>query len=249
MSEAVALETARLTVAYGAFRAVDSVTVRFLAGKKYGLIGPNGAGKTTFLNALSGRQAPTDGSIKLGGRDITKLKAYLRLREGIGRSFQIVNVFDELSVRENMLLAVQGAQLGSRQPWFRSRKVELQLSAAVDQLLDQTGLAGLSRMQASTLSHGDQRALEVALSIASEPKVLLLDEPLAGVGHSRIDDTMQVIRRASVGRTVVMVEHNLDAVMDFADEVLVFVGGKLLVQGTPHSIRNNVEVRKAYLGE
>lgn len=238
-----------LRVQFGAFVAVRDITAEFMPGRRYAVIGPNGAGKTTFLNALSGRQRATSGRVSLGERDITHLRANERLAAGIGRSFQIVNIFQELTVLENLCLAVQGARYGSNQPWLRLASRDMEVRDAASRLADDTGLRPHAEALASTLSHGDQRALELALAMASDPAVLLLDEPLAGVGHGRIAATMALIEQASRGRTVLLVEHNMDAVMGFADEILVLEGGAVLAQGTPSAIRANSAVRKAYLGD
>lgn len=244
-----ALTSIDLRVSFGAFVAVRDVSAVFRPGRRYALIGPNGAGKTTFLNALSGRQRASSGRVLLGERDITRLPAHQRLSAGMGRSFQIVNIFTELSVFENLCLAVQGAVYGSRQPWARRASGDARVMNAAYELAKQTGLEGFREVAASKLSHGDQRALELALALASNPSVLLLDEPLAGVGHGQVDQTMALIKRLSEGRTVLLVEHNMDAVMSFADEILVLDGGALLARGTPSEIRANASVRKAYLGE
>jgi branched-chain amino acid transport system ATP-binding protein len=245
----VLLRSSGLRVAFGSFTALNDVSADFVAGRKYACIGPNGAGKTTFLNALSGRQRPTAGSVHLDGVDITHLPAHRRLASGMGRSFQVVNIFAELSVRENLRLAVQATRFKGRQPIARFANRFPEIREGADRLIEEAGLTKFADVQASILSHGDQRALELALTLASNPRVLLLDEPLAGVGHSRIEQTMDLIRRAVEGRTVILVEHNMDAVMGFADEILVLYAGALLAAGTPAAIRANPEVRRAYLGE
>jgi branched-chain amino acid transport system ATP-binding protein len=248
-TDTVLLRSRGLRVAFGSFTAVNDVSADFVAGRKYACIGPNGAGKTTYLNALSGRQRPTAGSVHLDGVDITHLPAHRRLASGMGRSFQVVNIFTELSVQENLCLAVQAARFAGLQPMARFASRFHEIREGADRLMEDFGLTRFAKAQASTLSHGDQRALELALTLASNPRVLLLDEPLAGVGHSRIEQTMDLIRRSVEGRTVLLVEHNMDAVMGFADEILVLYAGALLAAGSPSVIRANPEVRRAYLGD
>ncbi len=243
------LSASRLRVAFGTFLAVNDFSADFEHGRRYALIGPNGAGKTTLLNALSGRQRITSGCVQLSGEDITHLPAHRRLTAGIGRSFQIVNIFFGLTVFENLCLAVQGARYGGRQPWTRLAAGDREVQQAAQELAEQVGLQSMCNALASTLSHGDQRALELALALASNPRVLLLDEPLAGVGHGRIAETLRLIEGASHGRTVLMVEHNIEAVMNFAEEILVLEAGALLARGTPDQIRSDSKVRRAYLGD
>jgi len=244
----IALQTSDLSVAFGTLKVLKVVSLAFRAQGRYAIIGPNGAGKTTFLNAMSGRQTPTSGTVQLFGRDITHMRAHLRARAGLGRSFQIVSVFPELSVRDNLLLAAQAARFGSSQPWWRPLRRYRDLYAVAHEVLDSLGLSHQADHSAASQSHGDRRMLELGLALVAKPPVLLLDEPLAGIGHERIDSTMDLIMRMSAGRTVVLVEHNMDAVMRFAQQVIVLAEGSVLAQGSPEEVRANTLVRTAYLG-
>ena len=237
-----------VTVRYGEFVAVDAVSIDFSPGVISSVIGPNGAGKTTLINVLSGRQAPQRGSVRLGTRDITSMRAYQRARLGIGRSFQITKVFPEITVLENVRLAAQ-ARLFRLQPFWRSATHYRALQDAAEEILDEVGLQHLRDRFADTLSHGDQRALEIGITLATRPSVLLLDEPLAGVGEKEIDRTMRLIERAAQGRTVVLVEHNINAVMALSHHVVVMTQGIVLAAGPPDQVRRNEAVRRAYLGD
>ena len=249
---APALQTDALSVAFGAYVAVDNVSLSFERGRRYALIGPNGAGKTTLLNAISGRQVPSAGSVRLAVdgvlKDITTLPASRRAQAGLGRSFQIVNIFPDLTVRGNLVVAAQAARYGAHQPWWRARDRDPLLRQRADEVLAEIGLQGQASTSASSLSHGDQRMLELGLSIVADPAVLLLDEPLAGIGQERIADTVDLMLRISQDRTVVLVEHNMDAVMRFSDEIVVLAAGAVICRGTPQQVRMDPRVRTAYLG-
>jgi branched-chain amino acid transport system ATP-binding protein len=237
-----------VTVRFGALAAVNDASVDFTGAGIHSVIGPNGAGKTTFINVLSGRQRPTAGRVFRGERDITQAKAHQRAREGIGRSFQITKVFGGMSVFENLRLAGQ-AQAFRLQPFWRSVDSYGELAARASAMVSEIGLAKLADHPAELLSHGDQRALELGLTLMTEPTILLLDEPLAGVGEKEIDRTMEVIVRASRGRTVVLIEHNIEVVMRVSRRVVVMHQGAVLAVGTPDEIRRNAAVREAYLGD
>lgn len=247
-SSMLAISTKGLDVAFGAFKAVDDVTLKIEVGRRYSIIGPNGAGKTTLLNVLSGRHRPTRGHVFLGQTDITTMPAHRRLQAGIGRSFQIVNIFRDLTVRENLRLAAQASRFGSAQPWYKPARSYQALDETADAVIEEVGLQQYANTLSSTLSHGEQRALELALALASEPKILLLDEPLAGVGHGRVQQTMELIERVSHGRTILLVEHNMDAVMRFSEQIVVMYAGRVIAQGTPDQVRADPKVQQAYLG-
>lgn len=246
MSEALRCEA--VSVHFGALTAVDDVSLEFSGEGIQSVIGPNGAGKTTFLNVLSGRQVPTRGRVFLGQRDITKARAHERARQGIGRSFQITKVFGGMTVFENLRLARQAAAF-KLQPCWRSVERYEELSSRAEAVMAEIGLVHLSNQPAEQLSHGDQRALELGITLMTDPKILLLDEPLAGVGEKEIERTMEVIVRASQGRTVVLIEHNIDVVMRVSRRIVVLHQGTVLATGTPQEIRNDPAVREAYLGD
>ncbi len=244
----VALECRDVAVRFGAFTAIDGVSLAFSAGRLYGVIGPNGAGKTTLLNVLSGRLYPDSGRVSLDERDVTNEPAHARARLGLGRSFQITKLFAGLTVFESLRLAGLG-RFFRLQPFWRPIGSYSAVSSAADDMLETIGLADRRNTVAEQLSHGDQRALEVGLSLMTEPRVLLLDEPLAGVGQHEVERAVALIERVRVGRTVVLIEHNMQAVMRLSDEIVVMVRGRVLAAGVPDAIRKDPAVRAAYLGE
>lgn len=233
---------------YGAFRALDDVSIDFPGDQVTALIGPNGAGKTTLLNVLSGLQRPSRGSVVLNGRDIVGVPPHRRARQGIARSFQILNIFPAMSVFENVRLAVQRRSARFNVIWRPVESIAA-LRRQTEAHLEHYGLARRAHERAGALSHGEQRCLELALSAADDPKVLLLDEPLAGVGHGETARVLELIGQVVGGRTAVLVEHNMDALMALADRVVCLVAGRVLTTGTPSEVRANPTVRSAYLGE
>jgi branched-chain amino acid transport system ATP-binding protein len=243
-----ALECRDVTVRFGAFTAIDGVSLSFAPGRLYGVIGPNGAGKTTLLNVLSGRLYADAGRVMLEARDVTDEPAHARARSGLGRSFQITKLFAGLTVFESLRLA--GLSRFFRfQPFWRPIGSYRRVAEAADAMLETLGLAHRRDTIAEQLSHGEQRALEMGLSLMGEPRVLLLDEPLAGVGQHEIEHAVALIERVRVGRTVVLIEHNMQAVMRLSDEIVVMVRGRVLAAGAPEAIQRDPAVRAAYLGD
>lgn len=243
-----ALTCTGVGVRFGSFRALTDVTLDFPTGHVTALIGPNGAGKTTLLNVLSGILPTDNGRIAILGQDVTRMPPHRRAALGIARSFQIVTIFPEMTVLENVRFARQRKYFKVALPWqLIHRMTDSHRDAMVT--LDRFGLADLAQTQAATLSHGKQRALELAIVLVNDPQLLLLDEPLAGVGHSEMKEFAALVSEATKGRTVILVEHNMDMVMDISDQIVVLLGGKLLARGTPTEIRSNPGVRDAYLGE
>ena len=237
-----------IQVAFGGLKAVAGVTYDFKPGQLYGLIGPNGAGKTTLMNALSGHATLAGGRVFLDGRDMTGLSIHARTRAGLGRSFQITKIFAGMTVLENLQLGAFAHRYRVQPFWLPASRFRAVREEA-ERVLEQVGLTRLANTAAEYLSHGDQRALEVGLTLLSDPRVLLLDEPLAGVGHERLDQAIDLIRRIVAGRTVLLIEHNMDVVMQVSQEIVVMVQGKLLASGTPAEVKANPAVRAAYLGE
>lgn len=235
------LEARGLVRHFGGVNAVDGVDLDIEAGEIHALIGPNGAGKTTLVGLLSGRIALDAGWIRLAGRDITALPAHRRVRLGIGYTFQVTSVFAGLSVFDNVALAVQGgrAQIG----WLGGG-----LGKAVRAVLAKVGLRGLEQEQAGQLSYGHQRLLEVAMGLALEPRVLILDEPTQGLTAGEISGFMALLRTLAPGVTVFLIEHNMDVVMELADRITVLERGQVLARGTPAEVRANAAVQEAYLG-
>lgn len=245
---AIAVE--HLSLAIGGARITDDVTFDVARGQMLGVIGPNGAGKTTLFNLISGVLAPTSGRVLLEGRDITRASIDARARAGIGRTFQASNLFPGLSVRENARLAAQAALGGSLSIIRRPRPTDAADRVALERL-DQVGLAGRADVLAGGLSHGDKRKLEIAMVLAGDPSVILLDEPMAGVGTGDVPDLVELIRsiHRDHGRTVLMVEHHMDILLGLVDRVAVMHHGALLAIGTPSEVTADPLVQRAYLGE
>ena len=237
-----------IQVSFSGLKAVNGVTFDFQPGQLYGIIGPNGAGKTTLMNALSGHAKLSGGQVMLDGRDVTGLSVHKRTRIGLGRSFQITKIFAGMSVLENLQLAAF-AHLYRLQPFWLPAGRFPAVRERAESVLEEIGLTVMAHRPAETLSHGDQRALEVGLALLSNPSVLLLDEPLAGVGHDQIGPAMELIKRIVKGRTGLLIEHNMDVVMRVSSALVVMVQGQILASGSPEEIRANAEVRAAYLGE
>ncbi len=247
MPDAV-LETETLTRRFGGLVAVDAVSLSVPAGQAHAVIGPNGAGKTTLLNLLSGDLAPTSGRMRFQGRDITNLPAYRISRLGIGRSYQRTNIFPEFTVRQNCWLGAQ-SRLPSSMRFFRPAKHLTAVAKRTDQALELAGLAARAGAIASTLSHGEQRQLELAVMLATEPTLLLLDEPMAGMSADESARMVDLLRRLKRDHTLVLIEHDMDAVFAVADVITVMVNGAVLASGAPEAIRGSRAVQDAYLGE
>ena len=246
MADSVVLRTERLTRAYGSLIAVDRVDVTVHKGELRSIIGPNGAGKTTFFRLISGETTPTSGRIFFQDQDITGLPQHRVARLGIAKSYQITNIFPHLSILENVRVAAQG-YARSFDFWSRAEALTSTRDRALA-ILQEIGLAKKSDMLAAHLSHGETRHLEVAIALASEPILLLLDEPTAGMSPEETDETMVLIRTLAAGRTVVLVEHKMKLVMGISDRITVLHQGQVLAEGTPDEIRGNPLVQQTYLG-
>ncbi|MBO0962483.1 ABC transporter ATP-binding protein [Neobacillus sp. MM2021_6] len=245
----VLIETTDLSIIFGGHTAVDGVSISVPEKHFKSIIGPNGAGKTTFFNLLSGQLMPTKGKIFYRGKDITKYSPTIRTREGIGRSFQITNVFPNLTVLENVRLAVQ-SQAGIRyQMLFHYKKYRAFEKKALD-WLKLVLLNDKKESLASNLAHGEKRKLEIAMLLALETEVLLLDEPTAGMSLEEVPAILEVIKRIKEqgNRTIILIEHKMDMILDLSDSVMVLFNGRLLADGTPEEIMNNETVQSAYLG-
>ncbi len=243
------LETKSLRKEYGALVAVDDVSIRIEERSLHSIIGPNGAGKTTLFNLLSGTVEPTAGSVVYRGRDITGLPAHRTIHEGIGRSYQITNIFPLLTVFENVRLAAQA--LGGKNFRFWRRTVAFpDVIDRTREVLRRVGLADDAARIANTLPHGDQRKLELGMILAPDPEVLLLDEPTAGMASNQVPELMHLIEgiRAEGDKTVVLVEHNMNVVMAVSDRITVMHQGAVLAEGTPTEIADDEAVQEAYLG-
>src|SRR5680860_224881 len=244
----VALRTAGLTKDFRGFIAVDAVDLEVREGGVHALVGPNGAGKTTLFNLLTGFLKPTAGTITLFDKDVTGLQPEQVAHLGVARSFQITSLFENLTPREHVELALQGRTKQGYRFW-RSDKLLSKFRDEADDLLTQVGLSALGNRPAGLLAYGQKRALEMALVLALDPRVMLLDEPTAGMGIEDVDSTIELVRRISAGRTVVFVDHNMHVVGSLADRVTVLQQGKVLAEGTYAEVRIDERVVTAYLGE
>jgi branched-chain amino acid transport system ATP-binding protein len=244
----VALRTEGLTKDFRGFRAVDEVDLEVHEGGIHALVGPNGAGKTTLFNLLTGFISPSGGRITVFGEDVTGLQPEQIAHKGVARSFQITSLFENLTPREHVELALQGRTSQGLRFW-RSEKLLGQWRGKVDDLLAQVGLADLADKPSGLLAYGQKRALEMALVLALDPAVMLLDEPTAGMGIEDVDRTIELVRRIAEGRTVVFVDHNMHVVGSLADRVTVLQQGAILAEGTYDEVRRDERVITAYLGE
>ena len=245
----IALQAHHLTKRYGALVACDQVSLTLVPGEIHALIGPNGAGKSTLIHLLSGTIAPDAGKLLVADRDLTRFSPHARVRAGLSRSYQITNIFKQLSVFDNLMLAVQ-AHAGSSFEFWRPRNADRTLHEAVIQLAGQCTIdQGFWSQPAGVLPHGEQRKLEFALALAGQPSVLLLDEPMAGMGPDETIRLTELIASLRGHVAILLVEHDMQAVFRLADRISVLVYGCVIATGTPEEIRANVAVRQAYLGE
>jgi branched-chain amino acid transport system ATP-binding protein len=246
MSDAI-LQVHKLEKHFGGLAAVDSVSLEVRAGALHAVIGPNGAGKTTLINMLSGDLMPSAGSIVYRGSEISRLAAERRARLGIGRSYQRINIFAGFSAQENCRIAAQARE---QRPlnWLRDGLSYDGVRQQAQRALAAVGLADRADQIALAFSHGEQRQLEIAMCLATAPQLLLLDEPLAGLGAEESLKMVELIRRLATTHAVLLVEHDMDAVFQLAHVLTVMVNGKVLATGTPAEIRANREVQEAYLG-
>ncbi|MBV1701398.1 MAG: ABC transporter ATP-binding protein [Hyphomicrobiales bacterium] len=236
-----------LTKAFAGFIAVNDVNLNVRRGSIHALIGPNGAGKTTCFNLLTKFLNPTAGRITYDGHDITHMKSADVARLGMVRSFQISAVFPHMSALENVRVALQ-RQRGDNFDFWRSKSVLNQLNARARELLNDVGLSEYEMTRAVEMPYGRKRALEIATTLALDPKLMLLDEPMAGLGHEDIDRIANLIKQVSVGRTILMVEHNLKVVASLSDTITVLTRGQILAQGDYAHVSENPDVKQAYLG-
>lgn len=244
------LETKNLRKQFGGLVAVEDISIQIEQGHTHSIIGPNGAGKTTFFNLLSGKYAPTSGSVFFKGQEITHLPFHKRAHIGIGRSYQITNIFPNLTVLENVRLAAQALSKISFNIIRRADSYKSYIDRAIE-ILEIVGLHEVALQPANTLPHGGKRKLELAILLAPDPELLLLDEPTAGMASEQVPELMTTIRNihASSQKTIVMVEHNMRVVMDISDRITVMNLGSLLAEGTPAEVAANQTVQNVYLGE
>lgn len=229
------------------FKAITNLTFYMDAGELRVIIGPNGAGKSTYFNLLSGALRPTTGSVEFEGRDVTGLPQHRFAHMGVAKSFQITNVFPQLSTRENIRIGLQA--LVSRYDMWHPRAKLVELTEQADELLALVGLWESRERTARTLAHGEQRALEIGMALASRPRLLLLDEPTAGMSPEETRTMMDLIVKLASERTVILVEHKMKLVLGISDRILVLHHGELLAEGTPLEVRQNEAVKRVYLGQ
>ncbi len=233
---------------FGAVQASHDVNLEVAAGEIHALIGPNGAGKTTALNQLTGEIKPDEGRILFDGRDITGLPVHRRARRGLARSYQITSIFERLTVRQNLALSLQ-ARTGHSFRFWRDAGKDPEILARMDAALARVGLAERADLPAGNLSHGEKRQLDVGMALAGNPKLLLLDEPYAGMGPGGAVELTKLIRSLKKDVTILLVEHDMNVVFSLADRITVLVYGETFASGPPEEIRSSPEVRRAYLGE
>ncbi len=247
------LETQSLTIRFGGHVAVNDVSCRYAPGTLTAIVGPNGAGKTTYFNLISGQLRASAGSVRLDGRDLTSLSAPARMHAGLGRAFQLTQLFPRLSVHENVRLALQSRQQGLswRQIRFwRTWDDDRNLLARADALLERTRLSARRDQAAADLPHGDQRKLEIAMLIALEPRVFMFDEPTAGMSVDDVPVVLELIRelKNDPSKTILLVEHKMDVVRELADRIVVLHNGQLMADGEPAAVIASPIVQQAYLG-
>jgi branched-chain amino acid transport system ATP-binding protein len=241
------LEARNISKIFGKFQALKDVSTRFMPGTLTAIIGPNGAGKSTFFNVLSGAFPPSSGEILFNGKNITGLAQHEFARIGISKSFQITNVFKQLTVHENVRVAAQMET--SRYNFLTNAKHYPRPIELADQLLKRVNLEHIRNKKTGDLAHGQQRALEIAMALACNPSLLLLDEPTAGMSPEETLVMMELIRTLATERTVILVEHKMKLIMGLCERIIVLHHGEFLAEGTPADIQNNAEVRRVYLGQ
>jgi branched-chain amino acid transport system ATP-binding protein len=242
------LSTRNLAKRFGGLVATDNLSIEVRDGEIHALIGPNGAGKTTLVGQLTGNLRSDSGSIHFAGRDVTHLPIHARVRLGLGRSFQITAVLREFTAIENVALAVQ-AHAGHSFRFWRAARGEAQLREPARAALERVGLSHRANTMLSSMSHGEHRQLELAMALAAKPNMLLLDEPMAGLGPDESARMVQTLRELKRDLTILLIEHDMEAVFALADRITVLVYGRVIASGDPAAIRANAEVRQAYLGD
>lgn len=243
-----ALQVTGLHKRFGALAATNDVSLSVAPGERRAIIGPNGAGKTTFFNLIAGALLPTSGRIELNGRDVTRLPDWKRVRLGLARTFQRNNLFMGLSTFENVRLAVQRQQ-GTSYNMLRAARSLEKVNTRVGQLLEQVGLSERAATEVASLSYGEQRQLEVALALATDPTILLLDEPTAGMSVLETNRMVELVKELPTSLTLLIVEHDMDVVFAIADRITVLHLGQVLTEGEPQVVQGDARVREVYLGE
>ena len=247
MAEAI-LELSGMVKRFGGLAATDGVDLAVQDGEIHALIGPNGAGKTTLIHQISGAMQPDEGRVRFSGRDVTGLSMHERVLAGLARSYQVTSIFKRFTVLDNLALAVQ-ARAGSSLRFWHAAVKESTLFDEAHSILERVSLASRAQAVAGTLAHGEQRQLEVGLALATQPKLLLLDEPMAGMGPDESERMLALISRLREQVSFLLVEHDMDAVFRLADRISVLVSGRVIASGSPQAIRGDADVKRAYLGD
>jgi branched-chain amino acid transport system ATP-binding protein len=242
------LEARGLVKRFGGLVATDNLDLAVEPGEIHAVIGPNGAGKTTLIAQLSGELRPNAGAIRFAGEDVTALPAPARSQRGLARSFQITSVFRGFSALDNVALSLQ-AHDGHSFRFWRDARSETNLREPARAILDEVGLGHRADVTAANLAHGEQRQLEIAMALATRPRMLLLDEPMAGMGREESERMVALLKRLKGRETILLIEHDMDVVFALADRITVLVYGRAIATGAPAAIRANADVRQAYLGE
>ncbi|HKX37999.1 MAG TPA: ABC transporter ATP-binding protein [Burkholderiales bacterium] len=242
------LRVENLVRSFGGIKATDTLSLDVAKGELHAIIGPNGAGKTTLIGQLSGTLRPDSGQIRFAGEDVTRLTAPQRAKKGFARSFQITSVLRDFTALDNVALAVQ-AHAGHSFRFWKPAREERELRDPARAVLDEVGLGERAGVLAANLAHGEQRQLEVAMALATKPRLLLLDEPVAGMGLEESQRMVQFLAGLKGKQSIILVEHDMDAVFTLADRISVLVYGRIIASGRPEEVRANAEVRRAYLGE
>jgi branched-chain amino acid transport system ATP-binding protein len=242
------LQIERLSKRFGGVVAADAITLDIPPGEFHAVIGPNGAGKTTLIGLIAGEVAAQQGTVRFDGTDITRLAAYRRSQLGLARSFQITSLFSEFTVLDNVALAAQ-AQRGHSFRFWRDARREEELRKPAQAALARVGLAQRAGVPVAMLSHGEHRQLEIAMALVAEPRLLLLDEPMAGMGPEESARMVEMLRQLKGSMTVLLIEHDMEAVFALADRLTVLVYGRIIASGDPEAVRADATVRQAYLGE
>jgi len=242
------LEVKDLHKDFSGLKVLTEINLSIERGERHSIIGPNGAGKSTLFNIITGKYRPSRGKIFFDGEDITGLSPYKISRRGLARSFQIINIFPIMNVYQNIRNAILSKNKIRLNPFLRLQKME-RIEQETVNILETFGLFGLKDLPAGELSYGQQRALEIGIALATEPRLILLDEPTAGMSKEETRQTVALIQNVTKGKTLVIIEHDLDVVFSIADKITVLNYGEILASGTPDEIRNNEKVKKAYLGK
>lgn len=242
------LEIDNLSKRFGGLVANDQISLTVPPGEVHAIIGPNGAGKSTLISQIAGELSPTSGTITIDGIDVTRLPAHRRAKLGLARSFQITSIFPSFSAAENVAIAAQAKEGHSYRFWRPANSIG-ELNQAADEALLEVGLDRSKTIEAASMSHGEHRQLEIAMAIVGRPKLLLLDEPTAGMGREELQALVHLINKVGAGQTIILIEHDLDVVFALADRITVLANGRVIASDMPEAIRASPAVRNAYLGD